>query len=391
MPPRQAGAGGGGDFVDHLLQRLQVIAGVVGMGIVRRPEEAVGAVGLHHGGQGALVGIARDPDLAAEIVARFHLQGRAAAQEGRGRHAVQPVEPVADPAGARFQQHELQLGEAVEGREVEEGGEGLAHAVAGRRRGEQRQAMAVLEARRAQFEGLEGGMDGDRHVELDGLGVDRIVRRIAVRLVRRGEGHDEGAAAAVLHRALQFEGGGRGITERKMGDRDQPALRGAAEIGDPAVVGAAIGLAQLDVGELGLPQDAEGGIEHRRLEPLGVQQLQPFVGIAGAVRHVGGVGLVGMRLESFQVLLAHAAQGGGIALARALAGQSADLEIFQPLGVALHAQRAVAVLGLDVVIPQAGVFQHMAVGVDGALVLEMMNRTGIEYRSHYRSSPASRP
>ena len=98
-----------------------------------------------------------------------------------------------------------------------------------------------------------------------------------------------------------------------------------------------------------------------------------------------------MRLESFQILLAHAAQGGGIALARALAGQPADLEIFQSLGIALHAQRAVAVLGLDVVIPQAGVFQHVAVGVDGALVLEMMNRTGIEYRSHYRSSPASRP
>ena len=98
-----------------------------------------------------------------------------------------------------------------------------------------------------------------------------------------------------------------------------------------------------------------------------------------------------MRLESFQILLAHAAQGGGIALARALAGQAADLEIFQPVGVALHAQRAVAVLGLDVMIPQAGVFQHMAVGIDGALVLQVMNRAGIEYRSHYRSSPAIRP
>src|SRR5216683_2922257 len=104
-----------------------------------------------------------------------------------------------------------------------------------------------------------------------------------------------------------------------------------------------------------------------------------------------------MRLEGFQILLAHAAQRGGIALARALAGQPADLEIFQPLGVALHAQRPVAVFGLDVMVPQAGVFQHMAVGVDGAPILqmmnmlEMMNRTGIEYRSHYRSSPAIRP
>ena len=173
--------------------------------------------------------------------------------------------------------------------------------------------MAVLEARRAQLERLEGGMDGDRHVELDRLGEDRIVRRIAMRLVRPGEGHDEGAAAAVLHRALELGRRRRGIAERQMRDRDQPAAGVAAEIGDPAVVGAAIGLAQLDVIELGLPQDAERRIEHRRVEPLGVEQLQPLAGIAGAVGHVGGVGLVGMRREGLEVLLAHAAERGGIA------------------------------------------------------------------------------
>jgi len=70
---------------------------------------------------------------------------------------------------------------------------------------------------------------------------------------------------------------------------------------------------------------------------------------------------------------------------------------FQAVGVALHAQRAVTIFGFDVAVPQARVFQHMAVGIDGAPILqmmnmlEMMNRTGIEYRSHYRSSPAIRP
>ena len=54
-------------------------------------------------------------------------------------------------------------------------------------------------------------------------------------------------------------------------------------------------------------------------------------------------------------------------------------------------QRAVAMLGLDVAVPQAGVFEHVAVGIDGAAMLQVMNRTGIEYRSHYRSSPAIRP
>jgi len=70
---------------------------------------------------------------------------------------------------------------------------------------------------------------------------------------------------------------------------------------------------------------------------------------------------------------------------------AADLEIFQTVSVALHAQRAISVLGLDVAVPQARIFQRMAVGIDGALMLEAMNRTGIEYRSHYRSSPASSP
>jgi hypothetical protein len=51
-----------------------------------------------------------------------------------------------------------------------------------------------------------------------------------------------------------------------------------------------------------------------------------------------------MRLEGVEVLLAHAAERGGIALARALAGYAADLEIFQAVSVALHAQRAISVL-----------------------------------------------
>ncbi len=246
--------------------------------------------------------------------------------------------------------------------------------------------MAVLEARRAQLERLEGGMDGDRHVELDRLGINRIVHRIAVRLVRPGEWHDEGATAAILHRAFQLGRGRHGIAKRQMGDRDQPALRVAAEIGDPAVVSAAIGLAQLDVGELGLPQDAQGREEHRGIEAFGIEKLQPLAGIAGAVGHVGGVGLVGMRREGFEVFLAHAAKRCRIAAARALARHAANLEILQAVLVALDAERAVLVLGLDVVVPQSGVLEQMAVGIDGAAMLQVMNRAGIEYRTHRRSS-----
>jgi len=171
-----------------------------------------------------------------------------------------------------------------------------------------------------------------------------------------------------------------------MRDRDQPAAGGAAEVGDPAIVGAAVGLAQLDIVELGLPQDTEGRIEHGGVEPFGVEQLEPFGRVTGAVRHVGGIGLVGMRREGLEILLAHAAERGRIAAARALARPAADLEIFQPVFVALQAQRAVAILGLDVMVPQAGILEHMAVGIDGAAVLQVMDATGIEYGPHQRSS-----
>ncbi len=234
-------------------------------------------------------------------------------------------------------------------------------------------------------------MDGDRHVELDRLGIDRVVHRIAVRLVRPGEGHDEGATAAVLHGALELGCGRHGIAERQMGDRDQPAPGIAAEIGDPAVVGPAIGLAQRDVAQLGLPQDAQGRIEHRRLEAFGVEKLQSLAGVAGAVGHVGGVGLVGMGREGLEVLLSHAAKRGRITAARALARHAADLEILQAVLVALDAKRAVAVLGLDVVVPQRGVLEQVPVGIDGAAMFQTVNRTGIEHGPHQRSSPSIRP
>lgn len=103
-----------------------------------------------------------------------------------------------------------------------------------------------------------------------------------------------------------------------------------------------------------------------------------------------------MRREGFEILLSHAAQRGRVALARALAGSATDLEIFQSVGIAFQAQGAVAILALDVAIPQAGIFQHATVGVDGTRVLQAMSCTEIEYRpqgrsSRQRSSPAISP
>ena len=99
-------------------------------------------------------------------------------------------------------------------------------------------------------------MHGQRHVEVLRRREDRVVARIAVGHARDGERTDERAAAAVLHRALELARGLGGIAEREMGDGDQPAAGVAAEVGDPAVVGAAVRARELGVEQLGLPQQA---------------------------------------------------------------------------------------------------------------------------------------
>ena len=98
----------------------------------------------------------------------------------------------------------------------------MPHAVARRGAGQQRQAMAVLEALRAEVERLEGRMDGDGDIELDRRGEDRIMGGMPVRTPSSGEGHDEGAAAAVLYRAAELGCCGLRIAQRQMRDRNRP-------------------------------------------------------------------------------------------------------------------------------------------------------------------------
>jgi hypothetical protein len=42
-------------------------------------------------------------------------------------------------------------------------------------------------------------------------------------------------------------------------------------------------------------------------------------------------------------------------------------------------------------LPQAGILEHMTVGIDGAAMLQAMDVPWIEHGPHQRSSPAIRP
>src|SRR5207253_736782 len=65
-------------------------------------------------------------------------------------------------------------------------------------------------------------------------------------------------------------------------DRHQAAAAVAAEVDDPAVVGARVGLRQLEVLALGLPQDAERGVEDAGGEVLALEPLEALLRVPRA-------------------------------------------------------------------------------------------------------------
>src|SRR5260221_308276 len=102
--------------------------------------------------------------------------------------------------------------------------------------------LEIVEAMvNAEIDGLEGWMNRERNVEVLRGGEHAIVLRVAVRDASDGKRADEGAFASVLDGAFEFARGFFGIAERKVRDRNELAAGVAAEVGDPSVVGAAIG------------------------------------------------------------------------------------------------------------------------------------------------------
>jgi hypothetical protein len=123
---------------------------------------------------------------------------------------------------------------------------------------------------------LESGVDRERHVQILRGREDRVVLGGAVGDARDRERAHESPAAAVADRALELAGRLRGVAQREMCDRNQPTPGVAAEIGDPAVVRAAVRARQLGVHQLGFPEQAEGGIEDRLGHAFAVEQLHPL-------------------------------------------------------------------------------------------------------------------
>src|SRR5205823_9447377 len=277
-----------------------------------------------------------------------------------------------------------QAREALEDAELEEGGERLLHALAGEeieipdRPAELVEAMVNVERDR-----LERRVHGQRNVEVLRRREDRVVARVAVGHARDGERADEGAAAAVLHRTLELAGGVFGIAEREMRDGDQPAAGVAAEVGDPAVVRAAIRARELGVEQLGFPQQAERGIQHGLRHPLAVEELDAFLHVHGAERRATEVRLLRRGTDAADLRerhvpaqralaqlprlvdpLAHAAERAELDRAGNHGGPAVDQEMLEAVVAHAYAERPVAIGGIQVGLSQNRRLEDVAVALD---------------------------
>src|SRR5580658_5479066 len=98
---------------DHPLQLFKIVAGMIGMRIVGRPEELVLADNLHHRRYRAFVGIGGDVTLALEVVRRLLLEPHRRAERGAVEDGVAAIEKVADPSGLRLEHYHAQIRKAV--------------------------------------------------------------------------------------------------------------------------------------------------------------------------------------------------------------------------------------------------------------------------------------
>src|SRR5439155_1656593 len=142
------------------------------------------------------------------------------------------------------------------------------------------------------------------------------------------EGRDEDALHAVARRALELALRLLGDAEGEVRDRDEAAAAVAAEVDDPAVVGARVGLRQLQILALGLPQDAEGRVEDADGEVLAVEPLEALLGVPGAEARVVEVLEAGRRAGRGRDVAdqVHRAEARGQVLADHLGRLRRDLE-----------------------------------------------------------------
>ena len=223
----------------------------------------------------------------------------------------------------------------------------------------------------------------DRHVQVLRRGPERVVGRVAVRLAVGGKRGEHDALEAQLGDALQLRNAFLRIDQRDVGRAVQAVGSVTAEVRDPVVVHAVVGQGEVGVGDFLLPQQADRGIQDRGVDAVRVKLFDARVRIVGALGAVHVAELLGER--DFARLAErrgdpHAANHG-----RDL---PVDLQAFPAFLVVAQTQSPVFVLRLQVLFPQIGRLQNVAVGVDdspelhgASLLIGCQRSRGVEFLS----------
>src|SRR5580704_3226991 len=369
---------------DHPLQLFKIVAGMIGMRIVGRPEELVLAYNLHHRRDRTFVGIGGDVTLALEVVRRLLLEPDRRAERGAVEDGVAAIEKVADPSGLRLEHYHAQLRKTVEHAQLEERSERMLHALAGEQivipRGPAEVVVTMVDAEAGR---LEGRMYRERDAQILRGGEDGIVARVAVRYARDRKRTDECALASVLHGALEFARRFGRVTERKMRNRDQATTRVAAEIRDPSIVGAAVRGRELGVEQFRFPQKSDRRIKNRLRHRFLIQQLEALLHHHRSEGRAFEVGVFRLRREHPHLLglcvaahralaqlsgvldfLAHAAERAEQAGRGHFGALAINLEVFEAVLADADTHRAVAILRVDVFFPEVGRLEDMSVAID---------------------------
>src|SRR5579885_151494 len=155
-----------------------------------------------------------------------------------------------------------------------------------------------------------------------------------------------------------------------MRNRDEPAAAVLAEIDLPSVVSAREGLSEFDILAFGLVEQAQGRVDEGGFKAFRLDSGQPFFWIH---RPEGsGNSIPGSLMPSALARRAHRAESRQSGAIKDFREPAADFEMLLAAIVLAYPHRAGFVFGLDVTIPQCRVFQHVAVRVNRALVLQFV-------------------
>src|SRR5262245_4070121 len=362
---------------EELLDRLGERA--VGVRIVARHHEVLGAHLLDDVHRRLLVHVERDVALALEVLARRHLQLVLAAGPELLPLVVEPPQPPVQPPGRPFEERAAQLRVAVEDAA---GGHARDRAheldrVANRVGDRVEIGVPDVALPGVVFErGVAGRMEADGHVELFELVPERLARRVVEVLAVDGVGRaDHRDGAELLDAAARLLDGEPDVVHRDLrGELEPPRIFLAVVVG-PVVVGAGqrrgvVGL-EIVVAEDLPPARAvhDGDVDaldiHRRQRRGGIVAARPRDVEVGVARpalppELAGGGGRALRLRKRrdrQPLHLHAADVVGVALVL-----RARLERLLLPGV--EPRRVLPVGLIQVTRPQAIGLVHVQIAVD---------------------------